>query len=42
MKQINKSRKKQLTLSDFQSIGELHLTMERYEVEIVDDYKNLR
>ena len=42
MKQINQSRKKQLTLSDFHSIGELHLAMERLEVEIVDDYKSLR
>ena len=42
LKKINDSTKKALTLDDFIEVNKLHLMMERLEVEIIDDYKNLR
>ena len=42
LKQINEKKKKKLSKEDFNEVSELHLSMERLEVEIVDDYKNLR
>ena len=42
LKTINSSRTQQLNHEDFNEISELHLAMERLEVEIVDDYRNLR
>lgn len=42
LKLLNDSKKKQSQLVDFREVSELHLNMERTEVEIVDDYQNLR
>ena len=42
LKLMIESKKKELSLDNFHEVGELQLKMERLEVEIVDDYKNVR
>ena len=42
IKVINQSKLKKFANAEFKEVIDLHLSMEKQEVDITDDYRNLR